>query len=267
MSFTKTQYILNDKFVANVKVPVDVEVYPITKIEIGGPKRTCIILEVSDRNENTAYLSALGHDAKCILNGTLAKGDGTIELLKTAMVFVLNQYPHLEGIELRDKSHILCQNKQNLSLHFFSIAVNGKTWYHRMFNAKLVRKDDRKKYKQMRSFLDSEIKSLQQFQKDSAIPSELLAHYKPGDSYSKLFKRIRSIHVDCSVFTPWLDTWFRKLNFYRYDEVFWLIKRRHVESYPQVSAKKKNATKMIGGRKQKRAPVYSYPTVGDHRYI
>jgi hypothetical protein len=70
------------------------------------------------------------------------------ELLNEILKHIQTTYPYIRYISLNDTSYIPCNRKLNdeLDLLTYSIALYGKTWYERRFNAYLKNKNAQQRY-------------------------------------------------------------------------------------------------------------------------
>lgn len=247
---------MNSKYLAIVQTPKDLDYNPVIRINIGGPTKQCVNICVYSTSK-IAYLAGVGYDSMCSINEALEKGPGTRDLVSTSISFVFQQYPRLEGINLKDASKVKCANRKYMSLPLLSIVTSGKTWYEKYFGAKLEEKTQRDKLTVMKTTLKTTA--------IPAIPSSILAHketvlevymkcHRANSTYFEFFKALKqgsaAAAADCSIFTEnnWLHAFLSSIPGCDYTEwldAFWLIKRRRAETWPPVTIKKQGKTTTV----------------------
>lgn len=118
----------------------------VYRIRVGGAT-SCIYI-MYDTYEDYAYISKAKHDANCVLQCLdhtdpcqLERSQGTVKLIKTALLFTIQQFPKIKGFTFYDHSTIDCKDDVTIDLAEYYIAKHGKTWYEKKLNARLF--DDR----------------------------------------------------------------------------------------------------------------------------
>jgi hypothetical protein len=105
----------------------------LTRFYFGG-KEKCVFISIY-KDDDMANLDTIGHGYNCALDGDLPRGEGTIKLLKSALKFLLYMFPSITSISLLDKSNIECARNTKMYLAYIYLAVYGKTWYQKHFDA------------------------------------------------------------------------------------------------------------------------------------
>lgn len=103
------------------------------------PRRNfhCVIFLYYFDNPTTLILENLSYYPACALNTKLERGTGTIEMFKSALLFVLGDLNNdkLTHIEFADNSSFKCNNTIHLPLAEYSFMQYAKTWYARHLGA------------------------------------------------------------------------------------------------------------------------------------
>ena len=85
-----------------------------------------------------AFISEIGYNRKCNIHNNLPKGQGTNDMVNTAMTFICERYPWIKSFTLNDNSYFYCkENKKVIDLTHISILTNGKTYYEKYYNARI----------------------------------------------------------------------------------------------------------------------------------
>jgi hypothetical protein len=125
---------------------------------LGGIKRQCVIINVSNYTDtNTAYLASIKYDSSCNITDTLEEGKGTKHMIFTALNIIKKHIPSILWVTLIDTSEKKCKadKTHTINIGFVSILLYKKTWYERLFNAKLVDSELDKKYEELKIKLDT----------------------------------------------------------------------------------------------------------------
>lgn len=96
------------------------------------PDRPCVNASI-DKREKSAVLNIGNYSPKCTIDGKMARGEGTRNMIH----FFLNVLKEkgVKLVELDDKSYVTCNNKKiRLGLMYFF--KYGETWYEHYFNFK-----------------------------------------------------------------------------------------------------------------------------------
>jgi hypothetical protein len=229
-------FILDNQYVVKVQAPTSI--YPITKIKIGGHSRQCVAIDVYDQI-NAAYMAGFSYHKKCNLTEDLVRSEGTRNMMMASLAYVLQVYPKLIGVTLRDNSKILCNNGIKIPLYYLSLILHGSTWYEKHFGAKLEEGEQRKKYRNMKAYLKGNMMKSSEFLKVIGCDAKAFRFadlYKECqrrcDSYMQFFAALNKEHGECSIYTEyggWLEKFMDNIpNKPDFLEACWIIKRRKV---------------------------------------
>lgn len=126
-------------------------------IQLGGQKKSCVYIliyrQADDDDQSEAQLEGISYYEKCSLKGDLKAGTGTVIMLKTALAFTTQLFPHIKSLRLKDNSTITCMNKKKISLACTHFVKYGKTWYQDKYNALTLFPDDQKKMDKAFSYI------------------------------------------------------------------------------------------------------------------
>lgn len=117
------------------KSTVTWDAYTETKIRIGNPNgrpKPCMTLTI-DGSE--AVLQDLVYYSTCSSPKQLEKGAGTVQMVKSALVAVMQTYPDVFKIMLQDESVLPDARRGNIPLPEYYMLVHGQTWYQKHFGA------------------------------------------------------------------------------------------------------------------------------------
>lgn len=101
--------------------------------------KDCLSIHVFNRS-NFAELHGVIYNRLCAINMPLPKRDGTVRMIKAAMTFALEQFPHIQRFVLTDISHIEC-GKYKVSLSDMYFVTRAQTWYESKFGAEPLFKE------------------------------------------------------------------------------------------------------------------------------
>lgn len=90
--------------------------------------------------EKELLMGGLSFKPSCALDSTLARGSGTISMIKAALIFAMKMNPELKYIVFSDDSHFDCMIPSEptyitIPLHTHNFLLYGQTWYQRVFGA------------------------------------------------------------------------------------------------------------------------------------
>lgn len=90
--------------------------------------------------ERELFMGGLSYKPSCSLDITLPRGNGTVSMIKAALIFAMKMNPELQYIVFSDDSHFDCMipgesTYISIPLHTHNFIIYGKTWYQRMFGA------------------------------------------------------------------------------------------------------------------------------------
>lgn len=105
-----------------------------TIIQFGSAKfKDCLSIHIFGQSK-IAELHGLIYNRLCAINMPLPKNEGTIRMVKAAMVFALQLSPHITKFELTDISQVDC-GKHKIALADLYFITHGMTWYENRFGA------------------------------------------------------------------------------------------------------------------------------------
>lgn len=110
-------------------------------ILVGGIKRGCVEIEIRKRGKNIEGYLQLAYDHRCNTSGDLARGVGTLAMMRVAITFAFSKVPKMQAIFLKDHSEVPC-GSHALYLPPVQLAEHGKTWYMRHVQATPLEKSD-----------------------------------------------------------------------------------------------------------------------------
>ena len=155
MENSRTLYFRNDKHTFRATISKNFSGY---FIKIGGTYNCCLEIQYKP-NDNTAKIIQIKSERECGLMRFLEEGD-TVPMIKASLQSIASIFP-IKQFDFDDGSNIECapinlnetkpprKTIKPLSLLHLSIALSGKTWYEKYFNAKInpINKDTYEKSK------------------------------------------------------------------------------------------------------------------------
>ncbi len=245
-------------------------------IRIGGKKEGCIVIEVDEKdyglseNYKIAHITSIEYNKNCNKDGNLQSGEGTIEMILFSLNVTQHLCPWVTVFSLRDASARMCQeNGPEINLSDMSIALYGKTWYERHFNAKIKNNDTYELYKRFLKKLKSKtFKNASPYEKFSRafnikFSENIVLIYNNSETFKTFFKNLNetlSKEDICLLLQPWISKFIRDLilerNFLIENE--WIIKNNKIDieldsieegQYRQYGGKFKNFIPKIKLRK------------------
>lgn len=214
----------------------------MTRIHFGGTKK-CVFIDVYD-DHDVGHLDAVGHSPRCNMNGNLPRRDGTIDMVKSAILFMFKKFSTQESISLKDASNIICNNDKRVSLLHFYIAIYGKSWYQKYFEFKpevlehqeVLRRANRAMRRPIQeSFDDFFQKNVEAAKLKRDIKQTIREVLEPihkeiveqKGSYRDFFLAIKDRH-DCVVFYRWLRYYINSLCDLPFQEMFWILHKNDI---------------------------------------
>jgi hypothetical protein len=119
---------------------IDFRIKKLTTISIGDDDTYCMVVKLDSTSPNIAYIDRVEYDSKCSLAGLLKRTVGIPNLVVAGLWTILNRYPSITIITLKDDSHINCEDDSKmykLSLSYEYILKYNQTWYQKLFQATL----------------------------------------------------------------------------------------------------------------------------------
>lgn len=111
---------------------VDVMSPLLHKVYVGGKKK-CVAFSIYQDGSHP-NLDAFSYHPSCNRKGTLPRGEGTKDLLRTALAFLHQTYGSTV-VELLDQSKLRCAHHLEVPLIHIYLAKHGQTWYEAHFHA------------------------------------------------------------------------------------------------------------------------------------
>lgn len=203
------------------------------RVKFGG-ERQCINISVY-LDDNVPNINGISYDSGCSIGNDLHPGVGTVEMVKSALLFVKELYPEKKAFMFKDHSKIKCKNRVEVPLYFFYIAKHGKTWYEDKFGARPYTKEERGAIKELVDFLkESPMISIEEFdntyvKKSGCQLRNFSDHfrevYDTSSSYIEFLKHVIETN-DCGVLMNWFQYFMYKHCAFNFGEAFWIVKTK-----------------------------------------
>lgn len=209
-------------------------------------------------DSSVASLILTKYYTKCSENKDLIQGEGTVEMLNTAMGFIKQTCKFVKEFDLKDSSSKKCDNNTTISLPYFYIMNKGKTWYEAKFGAYLKPRELYDEYKQaIRDMLSRPLEDFSIFsirylkQTPETVCKSLGEVYikskSMGDFTDKLYKKY-GMKMGCILLQSWIDEYMRSIKLYNYILYqHWYIS---INSIPSIEFLNNNKTLRVKRRKQ-----------------
>ena len=229
---------------------------------IGNPKTSpheaCVTISVffPDKDKlvdsSIASLILVKHSESCSEHRPLGRGDGTVDMLNTAMSFVIQVCPFIKEFKFNDASTTKCDNGSTITLPYYNMTKRQKTWYEEKFNAYLKAPLESEYKRKMKDTMSTPLPSFTVFIQNhtnasttsKVIINELQTVYVEGDTvktfFDTLYKKYGN-NMGCIIILPWIDVFMRNVGLHKYvANADWYISAASVEKYPF----KRNITNM-----------------------
>jgi hypothetical protein len=126
-----------------------------TRIMFGNPKllgMPCVDIDVI---EDLIFINNVSHHSSCNITNDLENGEnGTIKMLKTAICFAKQMFPHCSQIELSDSSGYIDRNTgRSINLPDKYMFLYKQTWYQKHFPMFKFKPKDTRARSRTRQFL------------------------------------------------------------------------------------------------------------------
>ena len=112
----------------------------VVGFRLGGQRKGCVSITVNALTK-TLHINSVDFNEKCVVNGPMTRGVGTVKMVRVALSFMVTKYlKWFSDITLDDASLTECRfgnDVRMISLMYSYIAVNGQTWYEQKFGATL----------------------------------------------------------------------------------------------------------------------------------
>jgi hypothetical protein len=210
-------------------------------LEVGDPKVPCLSLTINTLLSAELFGQDVPRTAKlhniqalydCVLDENVedlfARHSFGKELLQWVLEYIQKEFPHVKFLELDDESYIPCNNGPRLDLISYSVAMHCKSWYELHFNAKLVRKEKREKYKDdIRKYGSQEFKKsiswdifvlyyvTNKTTKQTILDAEEMFKkmYEDSETFPIFFRKLNNTigrETKCTFFAWWLGDFIKK---------------------------------------------------------
>lgn len=189
-------------------------------IYIGGHDLYCIYIYImkdksiysSRFDTSIANLPGIEYNQNCSLEYNFRRGIDSTMILKFAITYVFNKYPHVKGISFNDASFRACDNGKQVSLAMMSYISTGQTWYEKNFGAYLTSESFthfepiKQKFQDAKATLSWEImKGIM----DNSFPideSKMKELYESAKTWQEFFGPIKDA-IDISGFCIFVEPW------------------------------------------------------------
>jgi hypothetical protein len=231
----ESHYTINNKYRCKIIKHTDHDT-----ILFGGSKR-CVILTMHFQ-EKLAHIDGAGWHAYCNKDGNLAKGYGTIDMIRTCLHFVFKMYgKKIKRVTLVDNSMIECNDKTQVSLTAHYIVKYGYTWYEKHFGATLEDPLEQQKYTRFVESLNASLR--EPFRKfyDKYIHTAFLKpkhkewlYHTLEPIYNECYSESKNMHsflktvdksYDCAIFQEWLMNFVQRASGVNMKMVYWTINK------------------------------------------
>ena len=220
---------------------------------IGNPKtklnEACITISVTHikrmalSDPTIANLILVKYYETCSENKGLKRGEGTVDMMNTAMSFVKQVCPFIQAFKLNDSSAKTCDNGATISLPAFYITQKGKTWYEEQFGAHLIEPYHSAYRTRIHEVMNMQIDSIDSFMEEyiygtstSNISLDMIRSlYKPNMTVGDFFKMLYATHnksVACELLQPWIDIFIKKVGLLHAIMGEWYIPADRIAPYP-----------------------------------
>jgi hypothetical protein len=191
---------------------------------------------ISLDSKSVAQLQGLSYDASCNMNGSHVKGQGTIDILVVALLFIGVKFPYVTTLRFQDTSKIKCKNNIYVDLSYLSIAKYGRTWYQDKFGATCLDKKVQSKINKINKHFTAAIeiafdsfweKYISLYAKDmqhvilSSMYEGMKRIYEDSSTLREFFIDVSK--VDCKVFQIWFRKYFANTLSLNFTEVEWIM--------------------------------------------
>jgi hypothetical protein len=165
-----------------------------------------------------ASLVLTKYSPACAINRPLRGGEGTIEMILSAMSLVKQICPFVKAFDLNDASSKQCDNKSSISLPYFYLTNHRKTWYEAKFGARLPPDTMETYRKTVEDVWSSPLESFEVFRTRflsrvaSPLQEAIRQAYEGSEDTQTFFKRLYDLHgtnMVCMLLQGWIDDYMR----------------------------------------------------------
>jgi hypothetical protein len=218
------------------------------RIKFGG-SRDCVNISVY-KDDTIPNINGISYDKRCNKDETLIPGEGTIDMVKTAVTFARTLFPeNSKDFMFKDTSAITCNKKIKIPLHYYYLTKHGKTWYQTKFHAVPEFISHLKDLENALIILnDPEVKAKTDFKafykmyfrecKIRDLEKEFTELYNNAKTYREFLMSIIE-NYDCGILNIWFKKfWVNTCNF-QFNEYFWRIPEETIRTWQEVQITKK----------------------------
>lgn len=243
-------------------------------ISIGGKRKECVNISINTPDSimvqrgyhslDIATIPILFTNPDCSVEKPLAKGTGTITMIRTILSETVKRYPYVKTYEFTDNSHITCDNGKGITLMFLSIIQHKQTWYERHFNAHIKDKELYTRYKTGLLVLqDPELKIpfndfkniIQSYTSEDTI-KKLQVYYDTSNTFFEFFQLILDSGGKqelCNIIVDWIDLFIYHIFKFYPQNTLWIIERGSIESIQvEETPLNKKPANQFGGKRRTR---------------
>jgi hypothetical protein len=213
-------------------------------IRFGGTKE-CINISVY-KDDDKPNINGLSFNSRCSNDENLIPGNGTIEMVKSALKFTKHKFPNLTRKFLfKDYSTIDCLKKIQVRLYYYYLTKYGKTWYQKYFNAKPIKGEFISKINDALNILNDPNKKIEykDFCKRYLLINNRIRNldealkdlYKDSLNYKEFLMNVIKKYPDCGILDSWFGSFWSDICSFNFYEEFWMIKEKEIERWPEVS--------------------------------
>jgi hypothetical protein len=215
------------------------------------PDESCITITiffpVEDQlvDPSIASLLLVKYYESCSEEKSLPHGEGTVDMMNTAMSFVKQICPFVKEFKLNDASTKICDNGASITLPYFYITHSNKTWYESRFGAHLKEPlyDDYKN--DIKRVMNTKLPEFNIFYENhignvpASIKKELQNVYIQGDTvkdfFNKLYRKYNK-NMGCIILQPWIDKFMKNVGLDKYIVKYdWYVPCDIVPTYPFIN--------------------------------
>ncbi len=225
-------------------------------VSFGGKDQYCIVIALRDITKTTGYIDRVEYNKACVKDGSLAKGEGMQQLVKTCLYTMSVLFPKITTLYLHDDSHIYCQEgtkAYHLSLAHDSILKYNQTYYEKNYGAQLP-DNIYELYKESLQVLDNPLDTYDDDIKNVPQLASYKEIYDSSTSPRNFLQTLREIYKDryCYEVGPWLHKYMDALHI-NIHEKEWFINPKNITK-PKNYNISTTTNSIRGGTRKQRKP-------------
>lgn len=227
-----------------------------TMLIFGGADFWCAEFQVFP-SDPIANMPKIEYDDHCTLSGRFTRGDGILQLLRLALSYIAERYPHVRQIQFDDMSYRECDERSVVDLAFFYYALYGKTWYMAKLDATPV---DGERFTTATAQFNARKQTMSWRDFDNAVPSAHLLPdtamreiYDSSPTWTTFFQRVRDesdIQTLCRYMAPWITRFIKRIAGLNFSAMPFRL------PVPVSPATAFTLTQQTGGRRGRRAHTH-----------